>query len=239
MYIVPRSLFGANMGRLLTNKTTRFVIYTLIILFLIAHIVLIILYSTPPNVFRTVTDIQNRYVGTYFPQTWNFFAPDPVNNDYGISVQCIDSKSDTQTPLLDVTTSLWKARQANRFSHYDRVARVPESLALNYSNAAFEGDFLDDMCSQNPKQPICERRDESRKANQETQRKNLVKIASSFCADVTNSTSDKARIKLWAGLIPKWSERYSKTKTIVITNDLGIHNLVPIKGFGIWSRYVN
>lgn len=222
-----------SIGKTLIRKM-KSIFYVGVLVIFSLHFLLTLIYVSPPNPIKTVTNLPNLYIGNFFPQEWAFFSPEPGDSDYGLSVQCIDSKVDRKTRLLDVMSGLWHRHQRNRFSPYDRIQSVPGNHAFAMVAHSFADIPLLKACAANSNLPHCEDLEEQFKVQREASKEGLVKVASAFCADVAGSAFDSARLVVWEMHVQPWSQRYSNTKERTMVADLGISTLVASKSYNIW-----
>jgi Family of unknown function (DUF5819) len=206
-----------------------------IVMLVIFHIGLTILYCLPPNPLKTLTSIQDQYIGNFFYQRWTLFAPNPVNTNYGMSVNCKAKLH--QTGAVDVTSPLVADHMQNRFSPMERVARVPDNTlhAVLFPDESYLQ--LVKICRTEPNQPQCKNLEAAKKSKIDFHINRLVKVASAVCADLSSSSGHQYQtVSIFAKIqdIPRWSKRNSKPKPMKYVN-LGTHAILPSKAFGIWE----
>lgn len=99
------------------------------------HFGLTVLYVMPVNPLKLeLQPYLAATIGTFFPQNWSLFAPNPIESDYALLVHCLGpgEAADGALPVegwRDLSSPLWHRFQSNRLSAYDRLAR-PHGAAI-------------------------------------------------------------------------------------------------------------
>ncbi len=218
------------------GKWIKTIFYSVVIVLVGIHFILTLLFVAPKNPLKTIKNLTNTYIKTYFYQNWNLFAPDPADMNLSISMNCVGKYSDLG--WRDITTPLLQAHMNNRLSPLERVWRVPD----NYAIGLFARDDSDlamlKICSSKSKNDrSCQAVKDKDKLKRKQSVDGLVQVASAFCADmskVSGNSFQHAQIVVNVAKIPKWSQRYMRSSKKTEIN-LGQHELKPSKAYGIWE----
>lgn len=212
----------------------RYAIYTLALGVLAVHFVLTLIYVSPPNPIKTLTNLPQKYVGRFFYQDWGLFAPNPISMDIRVLVSCLADGYDP-TPPLDINRGFLERRYLNG---YDRVNRVAANYAYSRITLYRSQMPYTKLCTQTPDHPDCNVfrfTDEERKNAAE---EGLRRVASAFCADISKAKSikyEKAHLWIILSEVPRWSKRHTEGRKESVL-DLGVVKLEESRAFGIW-RY--
>lgn len=220
--------------RLFKNRAVRYCFYSLATAGLAWHFALTGLFVLPNNPIKTVTAMDRQYIGRYFYQDWGLFAPDPVQRDMLVYVQCVGDNH--STPALDITTGLWESRRRNPFSASDRLSRVHTNYAFALISPGRQETPLIGFCRDNPDEEICTTMETERNERRSNVEEGMTRLASAFCADMRGSFGmDFAQARIWVALadVPRWSQRWvgEKDKDFI---DLGTVALEQVPSFGVW-----
>lgn len=173
------------------------------VLWLSTHFTLTLLYVLPLNPLKLAWQpFLNTTIGTYFPQNWNLFAPDPISADFALVVRPLSSdelkvaeaKGLPSNGWYDLTSPLWAKNQNNRFSAYERLSRPATKAILNY---------LD----QPEQQPV----------------QLMVKIASAFCKDIGRRNASYVALVIYERQSKPWAERGTSKQPVITTNFIGVY----------------
>lgn len=212
----------------------RYAIYTLALGVLAVHFVLTLIYVSPPNPVKTLTNLPQRYVGRFFYQDWGLFAPNPISMDIRVLISCL-ADGYGPTPLLDINQGFSKLRYSNG---YDRVNRIAANYAHSRITLYRSQMPYTKLCIQTPDHPHCNAfrfTDEERKNAAE---EGLKRVASAFCADISKAKSikyKKAHIWILLSEVPRWSKRHREGRKESAL-DLGVVKLEESRAFGIWRE---
>ena len=191
---------------------------TCILLILPIHFILTILYVMPITPVKIeLQRVLNLTIGTFFPQNWSLFAPDPISRNESLLVMCIaedNSVSDIDSlprdKWQDITAPLWAAIQRNRFTAYGRIERIQGNAIRQYTGAVPQLEDWRKSCSKGLDES-CEAYKEKFEKQKEQGEKKLVKIVSSYCHETAPSATQVAvRIRIDKAL--RWSKRYTDEK---------------------------
>ncbi len=173
------------------------------VLWLIAHFTLTLIYVLPLNPVKLAWQpFLNATIGTYFPQNWNLFAPDPISADFALVVRPLSSdelkvaeaKGLPSDGWYDLSSLLWTKNQNDRFSAYERLSRPATKAILNY---------LD----QPDQQPV----------------QLMVKIASAFCKDIGRHNVSYVALVISQRQSKPWAERGTSKQPVVTTTFIGVY----------------
>jgi hypothetical protein len=227
---------GIAIAALLANLTAsssaklKWVVRAVAIACLAAYFALTLLFSLPLNPLKMQLEpLLYRTIGTYFPQNWSLFAPNPVSFNTKMLVQCrSDSAPHVDAKWYDLTTPLLERHQRNRFSAYERIARTQ----LNAVSRFLDGSPLMSQWTKACKDGSTEACDVLEQVNTELRKQSAVqiaRIASSYCADVSRDapvTTVAVRAVRTEGR--PWSKRDETSATQARTFDLGTYPMQPI-----------
>lgn len=119
---------------------------TLLLLGCLMHIGLTMLYNTPMNPFKAKNlGVIQGYIGTFFPQNWSLFAPNPVDTDFEVLIKPLSqeqydawvSHDEVMLPEIErgwfgVLSPLYSASRQNRLIPYERLSRPLYNSLRNY-----------------------------------------------------------------------------------------------------------
>ncbi len=180
------------------------VVRIMTVLWLVAHFTLTVLYVFPINPAKdTLQPLINTTIGTYFPQNWMLFAPNPVSRDSELLVRPLSdneysialTKGLPSDGWYDILSPLWAKNQSNRFSTYGRLAR----LALKNIKAYFNNPDNDQSVQF------------------------MVELASAFCKDIGRSNDSYVALEIRQVLSRPWSERATSVPQVVQNTRVGIY----------------
>lgn len=210
--------------------------YAVITLVAAFHAAMTILYNTPPNPVKTLTNLQSEYIGQFFYQDWGLFAPTPINMDINLLLECL-SKDGFSSGPLDVSGELVKLHQQNRFTPYERLLRVPDNYAHSLVSRNRSEEVSTNLCKKEPNGKGCKDESEQRKLREESAKRGLTRVANAFCADMSASryqkTFQKAHAWISLSFVPKWSKRNTSKKETKLVEG-GMLSLAPTPAYGIW-----
>jgi Family of unknown function (DUF5819) len=216
---------------------TKNVFYSSIVLASIFHASMTILYNSPPNPIKTLTNIHSEYIGQFFYQDWGLFAPTPINMDIKLLLECLTHDGDS-SGVLDVSGELIKQHQQNRFTSYERLLRVPDNYAHTLVSQNRSEVISGKTCEKYPNGKSCKEVKKQRKEREEKATQGLTRVASAFCADMSKSRFGKPfqKAHAWVSLssVPKWSKRFIEKKDTKLVEG-GILELTPTRAYGIWK----
>jgi hypothetical protein len=192
------------------------VVRVVAVLWLLAHFTLTTAYVMPLNpVTVTLQPLLQATIGTYFPQGWSFFAPDP-----GWSVPRLFARPLTEAEVAaiaaqglppdgwyDLSTPLWERFHDNRLSAYARVAYPQLRATLEYSSGGPDMVRLAEACRQGDG-PACESYEAQRDSARARAGRLLARIAAAFCNEVlADQPVTHVALKLRERPIAAWTER--------------------------------
>ena len=199
---------------------------------LTVHFVLTLLYVMPVNPIKlALHPLLTATIGTYFPQNWNLFAPNPVSSDLTILVLPLTTAMATEAAegslpsngWYDLSTPLWEHFQHNRLSAYDRLARPQASAIRMFLSGGAHLAPWAEACRKGDDE-ACEFFEEQFTAARARATKFLVGIASAFCNDVFPDRADLAFVALRMrerASVP-WSQRHTGERVERLL-DLGVY----------------
>lgn len=222
----------------------RFLLRAVSLLFVGGHFVLTLLYVAPTNPVKAeLQPLIRSTIGTYFPQNWRLFAPDPIQNSYSLLVHPLrsDDLPNVEAPVdhedlenskisemlpekgwYDLSKPAWDAFQRDRFAAgYDRLSRPQWNAILIYLRG---GTGL------SPWRRACRLGDSisckflfSRlEQDRRHARSMLVDIASAFCKDIhVASECDRVALRIREIRAVPWSERW-EGQPEVVDYDVGV-----------------
>jgi hypothetical protein len=201
------------------------------LLWLVCHFTLTALYVMPLNPIKMrLQPFLDQTIGTYFPQNWSLFAPNPVSSDEAILVRCLDNAEVEAmkasglptTGWQDISTPLWERFQRNRFSAYDRLGRPQSNAVRAYMTGGMDLEPWIESCQKGSEQS-CKQIEERLKSARGEAAVMLGKVGSAFCLE-TAATKDATHVAMRMRQTngAPWSERYTPNR---VTRDyeLGVY----------------
>jgi hypothetical protein len=200
------------------------------LLWLVVHFTLTVAYVMPLNpVTVSMQPLLQATIGTYFPQGWSFFAPDP-----GWSVPLLLARplSPAEAAVVptqglpangwyDLSTPLWQRFHDNRLSAYGRIAFPQLRATLTYRSGG--KDPLLDMqaCEQDSASP-CEAYNPRLESSRAHAGRLLARIGSVFCNEmVPGQDVSHVALRLRERPIAEWANRHSG-QPAALDVDLGV-----------------
>ena len=221
---------------MIKNSLYKLAAFTILAIFLTIHFTATILYNLPLNPIKTISNIPKAYIDKFFYQDWGMFAPEPVASDISVLISCIKSNSLTRTKFLDIMKDSVKQHHYNRFDPLERAMRVPSNFAFSYLTQSRENEQRREQCKKNRESKSCVEFKKSDKLRKNLAEEGLVRVASYFCADISNRSKipyDNAEIKISISPVNRWSSRFSPHRTTQIIS-LGQYKINSVKGNGLW-----
>ncbi|MGE7921226.1 DUF5819 family protein [Viridibacillus sp. NPDC093762] len=103
------------------KKNIFFIVISCIFAF---HFFMTALYVLPFNpISHKLNKTVNSYINPFFTQNWQLFAPDPLSNAIYVYVQVKDKQGE-ESKWIDISTPLYEANHANRFSPVNMLVRL-------------------------------------------------------------------------------------------------------------------
>lgn len=206
-------------------------IRVLTLLWLIIHFTLTTLYVLPVNPVKLyLQPLLILTIGTYFPQNWSLFAPNPVSSNHALLVRPLSDEefADMTTKGMpadgwyDLTSPLWSHFQQNRFSAYDRLARPQSNGIRAYFSGGPELSPWWEACKKGDPE-ACQFSEEQFQIRRSQASAFLSKIGSSFCNSLPqNSKINHFALRVRESSSVAWSERYTSAP-IVRDLEIGIY----------------
>lgn len=209
--------------KILTN-----IIKLFALMVLAAHFIITFIYVMPITPIKLKHQhFLNVTIGTFFPQNWSLFAPNPIAQNESLLVMCIPESSQIsdikQMPSEgweDLTIPLWQALQHNRFTAYGRIERTQGSAIRQYLGALPGLESWRESCRKGSEESCKFYREKFEEATKRGEPK-LIKIASSFCTETNSDKIGQVAIRIRIDTTLSWSKRYTDTKEN-IDSDVGI-----------------
>ncbi len=224
------------------RQHTSLVVRLATLAWLVAHFALTLAYVMPVNPITVgLQPMLGATIGTYFEQNWGMFAPNPRSGDLVLLARPL---SDGEFGVLgseglpvdgwyDLSTGLWDAFHANRFSAYDRLTRPQTRAVLAYVYGGAELAGWREACDRG-EAAACAELDVRGAAMRQHAEMLLTRLASAFAHDAGLASPAVTHLALRARELHPvpWSERYTgfrPTRDV----DLGIYprdDRVPAPG---------
>jgi hypothetical protein len=220
-------------------KFLRNVVIVLTATWFVFHFSATALYNMPANPLQTrLSPIYRGYMRHFFPQVWTLFAPNPIQSNQSLLLQCLDL---LQKPLdqawVDVLRPLWLHHEEHRLSAYDRLSRTFSNPMRDYLQGPYRSKKDSEQCLIGDKS-ACERFNKNVKKRREIALANLVRPASAYCADLAASQGraryPRVAIRLRTVTPPSWEKRYTG-KSVTADHEIGIQNTVDIQPIGLFQ----
>jgi hypothetical protein len=177
-------------------------------LWLIVHFTLTALYVFPINPVKApLQPLLDATIGTYFPQSWQLFAPKPVSIDSELLVRPLSdneysvalTKGLPSDGWYDILSPLWAKNQDNRFSMYGRLATIAFPTIQTY------------LKNRDNAQPIGL----------------MTELASAFCKDIGQNNASYVALMIHRVLPRSWSERATSVPRVIQSIFVGIYPIDP------------
>lgn len=212
------------------------VLYSCLVTLAAFHGLMTVLYNMPANPIKTLTNLQNAYIGQYFYQDWGMFAPNPIDMDIDLLLECL-AQNGVSSGVLEVTSELVRRHQQNRFTSNERLVRIPDSYAHMFVSRDRAEEIYQKECKNDPSGNGCKQEREAVKTRQKDAKRGLTRVANAFCADMNanKSQTNFVRAHAWLALssVPRWSKRNTEKKERKLV-DVGMLSLAYSPAYGIW-----
>jgi hypothetical protein len=189
------------------------------LLWLATHFTLTIAYVMPLNpVTAAMQPLLQGTIGTYFPQGWSFFAPDPGWSVPVLLARPLSSAEAAAVPAqglpvagwYDLSTPLWQRFHDNRLSAYGRVAFPQLRATLAYSSGDKDLTMYTAACQQDTAS-ACQTYDPQRESIRVHARQLLARIGSAFCNEMLpDADVSHVALRLRERPIVGWADRQSR-----------------------------
>jgi hypothetical protein len=202
------------------------------LLWLVVHFGLTVAFVTPLNPLTvSLQPLLNATIGTYFPQGWGFFAPNPGASVAVLLVQPLSEAEMAAVPTrglpeegwYDLSTPLWDGFHQNHFSAYDRLALPQFRAMLTYLTGTQQLDPLREKCERGDA-AACEQYETEMTAARAKAARILVKVASAFCKEIAQPDREIRYVALRARELRSvpWSDRHGG-RPVTRDVDLGVY----------------
>lgn len=199
---------------------------------LVAHFALTLLFCFPLNPVKMEAEpLLNRTIGTYFSQNWSLFAPNPIQTNQTLLVQCL-SNADTEAVKSpdglasdrwrDITMPLFQRHQQNRFTAYDRLSRPQTNFLRAFMNGGAGLQPLSKACREGNKD-ACITGNARLAEIRARAAVPLVKVASSYCRE-SGEDAGLTHVALRVHDVPvvPWSRRNSDVPPKPVDFEIGV-----------------
>lgn len=206
---------------------------------LLVHFLFTAVYVTPQNPLKVMTaGVVNRYIETVFTQVWTLFAPNPMQANNAVMVQCLHGTEESaRSPWLNIVQPLWHAHQQRRWTAYDRLSRTITNPLRDYLSGPAELKYVMEACRRG-NQALCSLGERSLAAWRQQSTELLRAPVSAFCADQARAAGLRAytfvNVRLHLQTPPAWPERFTgkpKQQQIVV----GTLRTLPIAAPGVYA----
>ncbi len=196
------------------------------VVWLVIHFTLTVLHVMPLNPLTNQVRAQsNALLGPLFAQNWSLFAPDPVSTDLILLVRPLSAPEEQAYAAsgvlpddgwYDLSSPLWARFQANRFSAYDRLARVHSTAIRQYLSGGIDLVSMSRSC-QKGDADACDAYGEAFDERRELASDLLGRTASAFCRDLAAAGPGCGRVALRVRSVSSvpWSDRYTASPDTV------------------------
>jgi hypothetical protein len=182
-----------------------------------AHFALTFAYLTPANPFKeSLQPVLDATIGTYFPQSWNLFAPSPRAREVKLLARPLTAAEREALPTAGLPTDGWydastpwhRASAENRLAAYERVSRPALHTMEDYLYAPISMP-PPEVCQRDP--GFCARQEQRIQVYRQTNDFLLMRIASAFYRDIARPDDQVTHIALRAreAQTVSWPERYT------------------------------
>ena len=214
------------------------------LLWLVGHFALTVAYVMPLNPLKVyLKRLLDVTIGTFYPQNWNLFAPNPLSSNEmllvrpltSVEVRSMKAKREPRTGWYDVSTPVWIRFQQHRFTAYDRLSRAQLAGIRTYLSGLPDGQVWVEACRKGDSTSC--RVVEGAITRERAQAIHLlVKIASAFCRDLglRGKHYTYVGLRVRQQLPVPWSARYTG-KPIVHDIALGAYPIdTTVPAPGLW-----
>lgn len=200
---------------------------------LVCHFTLTMGYVMPLNPIKMeYNPLFEQTIGTYFPQNWSLFAPDPVSGDHALLARCLDME-ESRSALAgnfptdnwqDISTPAWEYFQRNRFSAYDRLIRPQTNAMREFLGGAGSLKVFSDSCRKGTEESC--RIYEARLALFRLAGGVILqKVGSAYCQEALPGKATGVALRMRETPAAPWSERYTPQPKIN-DYDVGVYPVV-------------
>lgn len=214
-------------------------VMTISAVWLLVHFFFTAVYVMPQNPLKVMTaGVITRYIETVFTQVWTLFAPNPIQANNSVMVQCLhDLTESVRSPWLNIAQPLWHAHQERRWTAYDRISRTITNPVRDYMSGPADLKYVMEACQRGNKN-LCRVGEQSMKAWRRQSTELLRAPVSAFCADQAKAAGIQpyalVNVRLHMETPPSWPERFTgkpKQQQVVV----GTLRTLPIGAPGIYS----
>jgi hypothetical protein len=188
------------------------------LLWLVVHFALTVAYVMPLNpVTAAMQPLLRATIGTYFPQGWSFFAPDPGWSVPVLLARPLSPAEAAAVPArglppdgwYDLSTPLWERFHDNRLSAYARVAYPQLKATLAHGSGGTERALLAEAC-QKGSALACEWSAARLEPLPADAGQLLARIGSAFCNEVVlGQDVSHVALRVRERPIAPWAERHT------------------------------
>jgi Family of unknown function (DUF5819) len=218
------------------SKPLKLSIYTIALIIICFHFILILTSILPKNALQTVTDLPFKYATWFWGQGWGFFAPEPVRSDTDFYIQCLaNDKKQEASSNYELTEGLpTKGYKSLLHTYID-------DLAVEYSNSLAAVREIKDSCTEQNllDTDYCNRETKFQQSISDDLKERAVTLASAFCSDLSLSTRanyDQASIKIVSRPVRHWSKRFDLDEAEAgLAASFSNFSLKFDRGVGTWN----
>lgn len=219
-------------------KWLRYTAMALTSVWFVFHFFCTAVYNMPTNPLQTrFYPVYIDYMSSFFPQVWTLFAPNPIQNNASLLLQCLEpGQKPSDNAWVDVIRPLWLQHEQHRISAYDRLSRTFSNPMRDYLQGPYEAKVDIDLCQTGDKK-ACGRFKENAKKRRKIALKSIMRPASAYCADVAKSLGlnsyPNIAIRIRTSTPPAWAQRFTG-KTVTSDMELGIQKTIPVQPVGLF-----
>ena len=188
------------------------------LLWLIFHFSLTLLWVLPLSPLRMKADpIVRATIGSFFPQNWSLFAPNPVSSTESLLARCLtedETPKKVGAPLpadhwTDLSQPFFLGSQRHRFSAYERLVRPIQNSLRQYLSGGVDLHVFQESCKKGDHE-ACAHFEEVLKVRRQEAAVKLRKIASAFCREAYPSRQNYGvALRYRQQMAVPWSERFT------------------------------
>jgi Family of unknown function (DUF5819) len=219
-------------------KWLRYTIMALTSVWFVFHFFCTAVYNMPTNPLQTrFYPVYIDYMNSFFPQVWTLFAPNPIQSNSSLLLQCLKpGQKPSDNAWVDVIRPLWLQHEQHRFSAYDRLSRTFSNPMRDYIQGPYEAKGDMDLCQTGDKK-ACGRFENNAKKRRKIALKSIMRPVSAYCTDVAKSQGrepyQRVAVRIRTSTPPAWAQRFTG-KTITSDTELGIQKTLKVQPIGLF-----
>ena len=218
----------------INKRTAGHAVRAVTLLWLVCHFALTLIYAFPMNPIKMkLFSVTEAVIGTYFPQNWSMFAPNPLQSNQSLLVRCMGeaeyraTQGDGGGDWQNLSASFWEHSQRNRLSVYDRLVRPQSSAMRSYMGGVVTLEPFRESCKKGD-QDSCKAYEERLELYRLTAAGVLKRVGSAFCLETSQpGTYSYVAVRMRDEPAVPWSARDGGAKRDHVDYSLGVFPIDP------------